>query len=146
MITRQRLASYGIPTVAAATIVTAALLTQGGAGTQTPSNPYTVEVVTSKDTSQIDVVFAVDTTGSMGGLLDGAKRTVWSIATHIRKTDPNANLRIGLVAYRDIGDAYVTKPFALTTDLDAVYGELSMYKAEGGGDTPEDVDAALADA
>jgi len=29
MITRQRLASYGIPTAAAATIVTAALLTQG---------------------------------------------------------------------------------------------------------------------
>jgi Mg-chelatase subunit ChlD len=145
MITRQRLASYGIPTVAAATIVTAALLTQGG-GAQTPSsNPYTVEVVTSNDTSQIDVVFAIDTTGSMGNLLDGAKRTVWSIATHIRKTDPNANLRIGLVAYRDIGDDYVTRPSMLTTDLDAVFSELSTFQASGGGDTPENVDAALDD-
>lgn len=146
MITRQRLASYGIPAVAAATIVTAALLTQGGGKTETTtSNPYTVEVVTSKDTSQIDVVFAVDTTGSMGGLLDGAKRTVWSIATHIRKTDPNANLRIGLVAYRDIGDEYVTRPYMLTTDLDSVFTELSTYQASGGGDTPENVDAALDD-
>ncbi len=68
-------------------------------------------------------MFAVDTTGSMERLIDGAKRTVWSIATHIRQTDPNANLRIGLVAYRDVGEDYVTKPFALTGDLDAVYAE-----------------------
>lgn len=146
MITRQRLASYGIPAAAAATIVTAALLTQGGPSNPEPptSNPYVVDVKPT-DGSQIDVVFAVDTTGSMGGLLDGAKRTVWSIATHIRKTDPNANLRIGLVAYRDIGDDYVTRPFMLTTDLDAVFTELSTYQASGGGDTPENVDAALDD-
>jgi len=144
MITRQRLASYGIPTAAAATIVTAALLTQGGPPAETPPNPYVIEQVNT-DGSQIDVVFAVDTTGSMGGLLDGAKRTVWSIATHIRKTDPNANLRIGLVAYRDIGDDYVTRPYMLTTDLDSVFTELSTYQASGGGDTPENVDAALDD-
>ena len=33
--------------------------------------------------------------------------------------------------------------FALTSDLDAVFAELSAYRAAGGGDTPEDVDAAL---
>ena len=147
MITRQRITTYGIPTAAAATIVAAALLTTGGkqrvdeAGTPITTIPSHVP----PGTHQIDVVFAVDTTGSMGGLLDGAKRTVWSIATHIRKTDPDADLRIGLVAYKDVGDEYVTKPFSLTTDLDAVYGELASYVAAGGGDTPEDVDAALDD-
>jgi Mg-chelatase subunit ChlD len=145
MITRQRLASYGIPTVAAATIVTAALLTQGGHHADKPFPPHETDVVTSNESDAIDVVFAVDTTGSMGGLLDGAKRTVWSIATHIRKTDPNANLRIGLVAYRDVGDDYVTRPFSLTGDLDSVFTELSTYQASGGGDTPENVDAALDD-
>ncbi|HET9484008.1 MAG TPA: vWA domain-containing protein, partial [Xanthomonadales bacterium] len=143
MITRQRIASYGIPTAAAATIVTAALLTQGRPA-ETPK-PLPLVIEQTGEGSQIDVVFAVDTTGSMGGLLDGAKRTVWSIATHIRKTDPNANLRIGLVAYKDIGDDYVTRPFSLTTDLDAVFTELSAYRASGGGDTPENVDAALDD-
>ena len=93
--------------------------------------------------TQIDVVFAVDTTGSMGGLIDGAKRTVWSIANHIRKSDSRASLRIGLVAYRDVGDDYITKDFALTTDLDAVFAELSSFQADGGGDVPENVDAAL---
>ncbi|MEO8703578.1 MAG: vWA domain-containing protein [Kofleriaceae bacterium] len=149
MITRQRIVSFGIPTVATATILTAALLHAGKTPRLVPTSPLEpVSVIPSHvvgDKHQIDVVFAVDTTGSMGGLLDGAKRTVWSIASHIKKTDPNADIRIGLVAYRDVGDEYVTRPFSLTNDLDAVYGELSGYQAAGGGDTPEDVDAALDD-
>jgi hypothetical protein len=144
MITRQKLVTYGIPTVATATIVVAALLTSGPRSLLTPTNG-TIPSHAVSGKHQIDVVFAVDTTGSMGGLLDGAKRTVWSIASHIRKTDPDADLRIGLVAYRDIGDDYVTKPLSLTSDLDAVYAELATYQAAGGGDTPEDVDAALDD-
>jgi len=150
MITRQRIVSFGIPTVATATIVAAALLTTKTSTLVTPPTPLRpVEVIPSygaADGHQIDVVFAVDTTGSMGGLLDGAKRTVWSIASHIKKTDPDASIRIGLVAYKDLNDEYVTRPFSLTTDLDAVYAELASYTAAGGGDTPEDVDAALDDA
>jgi hypothetical protein len=149
MITRQRVVTYGIPTVATATIIAAALLTTKTRSLTTTEPMVPVHTIPSysdgEDGHQIDVVFAVDTTGSMGGLLDGAKRTVWSIASHIKKTDPNANIRIGLVAYKDVGDEYVTKPFMLTTDLDAVYAELASYTAAGGGDTPEDVDAALDD-
>ncbi|MBA3460571.1 MAG: VWA domain-containing protein [Deltaproteobacteria bacterium] len=137
MLTRQRLVTYGIPTAATATIVLAALLTRSQSTGITKTEPP------PSAKRQIDVVFAVDTTGSMGGLIDGAKRTVWSIANTIKNTDPNAELRIGLVAYRDVGDEYVTKDFALTTDLDAVFAELSAYRAAGGGDTPENVDAAL---
>jgi len=135
MPTRQRIVTYGVSTAAAATITVAALLQPWSGGARL--DPV------HEGTHPVDVVFAVDTTGSMGGLLDGAKRTVWSIATHIRKTDPSAELRIGLVAYRDVGDDYVTRDFALTADLDAVFTELSSYRAAGGGDTPEDVDAAL---
>lgn len=94
----------------------------------------------------IEVVFAVDTTGSMGGLIEGAKRTVWAIAKHIGEAAPNATLRVGLVAYRDKDDAYVTRPFALTDDLDKVYAELASYEASGGGDQPEHVRRALAEA
>jgi hypothetical protein len=141
MPTRQRIVTYGVSTAAAATITIAALLQPWrGDGAVDPGRRPMPATVSGH---AVDVVFAVDTTGSMGGLLDGAKRTVWSIATHIRKTDPNAELRIGLVAYRDIGDEYVTRDFALTKDLDAVFAELSAYQAAGGGDTPENVDAAL---
>lgn len=150
MITRQRLVTFGIPSAAVATVTVAALLTAGGRHPepdQSVGNPEPMQIEPSTgDGAAVDVVFAVDTTGSMGGLLDGAKRTVWSIATHIKNTDPNAKIRIGLVAYRDVGDDYVTKPFALSGDLDAVYRELSTYVADGGNDIPEDVDAALDDA
>ncbi len=42
-------------------------------------------------------------------LIEGAKRKIWSIATTIVDDNPGAEIRMGLVAYRDIGDEYVTK-------------------------------------
>jgi hypothetical protein len=71
---------------------------------------------------------------------------VWSIANQVRDIDPDADLRVGLVAYRDLGDDYVTRDFALTDDLDAMYAELTSFQPAGGGDVPENVDAALYDA
>jgi Mg-chelatase subunit ChlD len=141
MIDRQRIATFGIATTAVATVALALWLKPWASGSLTGPKPDPVA-----DSHRIDVVFAVDTTGSMGGLLDGAKRTVWSIASHIREVDKNADVHVGLVAYKDLGDVYVTKDFPLTSDVDAVFAELSTYTAEGGGDVPEDVDAALDDA
>ena len=141
MIDRQRIATFGIATTAVATVALALWLKPWASGSLTGPKPDPVA-----DSHRVDVVFAVDTTGSMGGLLDGAKRTVWSIASHIREVDKNADVHIGLVAYKDLGDVYVTKDFPLTSDMDGVFAELSTYTAEGGGDVPEDVDAALDDA
>jgi hypothetical protein len=124
MITRQRIVTFGIPTAALATVTAAALLSPWTKSSE-PSKP---EPIVATSGHQIDVVIAVDTTGSMGGLIDSAKRTVWSIASHIRKTDEQADIRVGLVAYRDIGDDYVTRDFALSSDLDAVFAELSSYQ------------------
>jgi Mg-chelatase subunit ChlD len=95
---------------------------------------------------RVEVVFTLDTTGSMGGLLDGAKKKIWSIASEIARAQPRPDVKIGLVAYRDRGDEYVTKVLPLTDDLDRVYKELSTYRADGGGDEPEDVRSALRDA
>src|SRR5919202_3361408 len=93
-----------------------------------------------------EVVFCLDTTGSMGGLIDGAKRKVWSICNQIAGGKPTPDLRVGLVAYRDRGDDYVTKVFDLTDDLDAVHANLMKFVAAGGGDEPESVNQALYDA
>src|SRR4051812_24770545 len=107
MPTRQRIVTYGVSTAAAATITVAALL-QPWRGDRVDPVYVAYEVHTTPPARHlVDVVFAVDTTGSMGGLIEGAKRTVWSIATHIRNADPDADLRVGLIAYRDIGDDYV---------------------------------------
>ncbi|MGH8734337.1 MAG: vWA domain-containing protein, partial [Burkholderiales bacterium] len=87
--------------------------------------------------------FVLDTTGSMGPLIEGAKRKIWSIATSIVEAHPDAEIRMGLVAYRDIGDDYVTKTFNLTTDIQDLYANLLELKAHGGGDWPESVNEAL---
>src|SRR4029079_6397069 len=56
----------------------------------------------------VQVAFVLNTTGSMAQLIEGAKRKIWSIATTIVDTNPDADIRMGLVAYRDLGDDYVT--------------------------------------
>jgi hypothetical protein len=91
----------------------------------------------------VEVAFVLDTTGSMGGLIEGAKRKIWSIATAIVDSNPDADIRMGLVAYRDIGDDYVTRTFDLTTDIQDLYANLLELKARGGGDWPESVNEAL---
>jgi hypothetical protein len=91
----------------------------------------------------VEVGFVLDTTGSMGPLIEGAKRKIWSIATAIVDANPDAEVRMGLVAYRDIGDAYVTRTFKLTTDIQGLYADLLELRARGGGDWPESVNEAL---
>jgi Mg-chelatase subunit ChlD len=95
---------------------------------------------------RIEVCFVLDTTGSMSGLIEGAKMKIWSIANDIVRTRPAPELRMGLIGYRDRGDEYVTRFFDLTDDIDAIYGHLKAFSAGGGGDEPESVNQALFEA
>lgn len=111
----------------------------------TPPNPPP-HLAQTTQRPVVDVVFALDTTGSMGGLLETAKEKIWSIATTMSQADPAPLIRIGLVGYRDRGDAYVTQLVPLSSDLDSVYAKLMDFSANGGGDGPESVNQALNDA
>lgn len=108
------------------------------------TTPKVVQV--PKAPPKVEVVFALDTTGSMSGLIEGAKRKIWSIASFIQQGNPKPEVRIGLVAYRDKGDEYVTRFYDLSDDLDRVFARLQTFEAGGGGDTPEHVSKALHDA
>ncbi len=99
----------------------------------------------SGDAPTLEMVFVLDTTGSMGGLIEGAKQRIWGIVNEVMQSSSHPRVRIGLVAYRDRGDEYVTKVLPLTNDLDKVYSTLMDYRANGGGDEPEDVRRALND-
>jgi Mg-chelatase subunit ChlD len=94
----------------------------------------------------VEVVFVLDTTGSMSGLIQTAKDKIWSIASTMASAQPTPEIRVGLVAFRDRGDQYVTRVVDLSADLDSVYGTLMDFQADGGGDTPESVNRALYDA
>lgn len=95
---------------------------------------------------RIQVVFALDATGSMQGLISAAKEKIWSIAGSLAQADPAPKVEIGLIFYRDIGDEFVTKLVPLSGDMDEVYQHLMTIDAEGGGDTPESVNQALNEA
>lgn len=95
---------------------------------------------------RIEVCFVLDTTGSMGGLIEGAKQKIWSIANEMISAQPTPELKLGLIGYRDRGDEYVVKSFSLTDDIDAIYGHLREFQAGGGGDAPESVNEALDEA
>ncbi len=92
---------------------------------------------------QVEVVFCLDTTGSMGGLINAAKQKIWAICNQISTGNPTPQVKVGLVAFRDRGDVYITKITDLTDDLDAIHTELMSFQAQGGGDTPESVNQAL---
>jgi hypothetical protein len=97
-------------------------------------------------TPRVEVAFVLDTTGSMGDLIEGAKRKIWSIANTIVETNPEADIAMALVAYRDRGDQYVVKTEPLSEDLQGLYGRLVRLEADGGDDTPESVNQALDEA
>lgn len=95
---------------------------------------------------RIEVVFVLDTTGSMGGMIEAAKEKIWSVASSMASANSAPDIRMGLVAYRDRGDSYVTRVLDLSGDLDSMYAALMEFQAAGGGDGPESVNQALDDA
>lgn len=100
----------------------------------------------SNERPHIQVVFALDATGSMSGLIKAAKEKIWSIAGSLSQTENAPKIEIGLLFYRDKGDAFVTKSVMMQEDLDKVYEKLMDIKADGGGDEPESVNLALHEA
>ena len=95
---------------------------------------------------RIEVVFVLDTTSSMSGLIQAAREKIWSIATTMASAQETPDIKMGLVSFRDRGDAYITRVFDLSNDLDSMYASLMDFRAQGGGDDPESVNQALYDA
>jgi len=92
---------------------------------------------------RLDVVFCVDTTGSMADEIEVVKSKMREMIANIAVGDPTPDVRFGLVIYRDRGDEYVTKRYDLTQDIDAVVEYINGIVATGGNDYPESVNEAL---
>jgi Mg-chelatase subunit ChlD len=110
------------------------------------NDPVNLQPVSVNQRPAIEVVFVLDTTGSMSGLISAAKEKIWSIASTMASAQTAPDIKMGLVAYRDRGDAYVTQTVPLSADLDSMYAKLMDFQADGGGDGPESVNQALYDA
>jgi len=87
-----------------------------------------------------DLLFLIDTTGSMHSHIMAAKDQVRSIMKDIQVAFLNeAEVRIGIVGYKDHGDFPNIQFLDFTPHVDRVHAFLNTLVATGGGDEPEDV-------
>ena len=89
----------------------------------------------------IDIVIVFDSTGSMQVAINGVKQRINDIGGALLRKIPKA--RLSLVTYRDTTDAYLVRGTPLTSDLRELTNFLFPVRADGGGDTPEAVDAGM---
>ncbi|KAF9454689.1 hypothetical protein P691DRAFT_655229 [Macrolepiota fuliginosa MF-IS2] len=105
-----------------------------------------------RGTKMLDLVFIQDCTGSQGSYISSATKNIEAICAYIfesGKLQRQEDLRVGLVAFRDHppqDHTYVTRNFGFSSDISKVHKDLSSLYASGGGDGPEAVTAALAEA
>ncbi len=92
---------------------------------------------------RLDLVFMIDATGSMGDEIGKLKASMRAMAAQIASLPGQPDICYGLVAYRDRGDAFLTRTHDFTNDLTAFQGLLARVQAQGGGDTPEALNEAL---
>ncbi len=92
---------------------------------------------------KLDLMLAIDTTGSMGDEIRYLQSELAAILDALRARHRGLDLRVGFVFYRDLGDDYVTATVPLGHDFASAQSELRQHRASGGGDYPEAMDQAM---
>lgn len=95
------------------------------------------------ETPKLDLLFLLDSTGSMGGEIRRIQQTINEIANQISTMPGNPKVRYGVVTYRDRGDSYITRKFGFTENLSEFSSFLNSIQADGGGDYPEALSEGL---
>lgn len=96
------------------------------------------------DTVDLDVLFLIDTTGSMSDEIARIKASLLSVTQKLRSLEQEFELRYGAVLYRDLEDEYITKLHPFTADIEKFDEALKKVVANGGGDMPESLNQGLA--
>ena len=85
----------------------------------------------------VDVVLCLDTSGSMDGLIDSAKRKLWAVVNDLARMEPTPSVRVGLYSYGnnayDAKRGWVRREIELTTDLDEVYMRINDLRCAAPG-------------
>jgi hypothetical protein len=92
----------------------------------------------------VDIAFVVDATGSMQDEITYLQSELDDIINHTSETHKDVDLHVGSVFYRDRGDQYLTRHIDFQKGSTPQLLEfINHQSANGGGDFPEAVDAAL---
>jgi Ca-activated chloride channel family protein len=107
-----------------------------------------LEYVANKGVGELDLVFLVDETGSMGEYIEEVKRRLGEIIDALEEAPLCRSLRLGLVSYRDHPPqegTFASRVVPLTSDIGAIRTGVERMEASGGGDGPESVTDGLYD-
>ena len=102
----------------------------------------TIEMRGGEKTNRLDLMFMVDTTGSMSDELEYIKTEIKDIIAQITG-DRQYDVRTSVNFYRDKGDEYIVHATPFSSDPEEVYEYIRTEHAAGGGDYPEAVHTAL---
>jgi hypothetical protein len=106
-------------------------------------NEFQIAGTAALPENRADVMFVVDATGSMEDEISYLKKELADVVSQVKTSKPGMTLQIGSVFYRDKGDEYVTRGSELSANTDHTINFINKQSADGGGDYPEAVDAAL---
>jgi hypothetical protein len=95
---------------------------------------------------QVDVLFLLDSTGSMGDEINELKSNILAVSAQLDALPGQPDIRYGLVTYRDRNDTYITQVTDFTGNVTDFQRTLDTVQAGGGGDYPESVNQALHEA
>lgn len=144
--------------VRAMAVRSSAGLASGGPGATTTSgpplrpltaDPYPDDLLAwagKQAIGEIDLIFLIDETGSMGPYITEVQRHILHIIKAIQASPLCKSLRIGLVGYRDHppqDNTFVTRGIPLTDDVESIERGVLAMSAQGGGDGPEAVTDGL---
>lgn len=93
--------------------------------------------------TNMQIMFVIDATGSMGDELSYLKAEIDDIITKVKDANQTANIELSILMYRDTTDEYLTRYSDFSTDIEAQKAFLLEQTAKAGGDRPEAVDEAL---
>lgn len=95
---------------------------------------------------KLDVLFLIDTTGSMSDEIEQLQVNILSISNQIDALPGNPDTRYGMVLYRDVYDDYLVQSYDFTPDVEDFQRDLSRVRAGGGDDEPEALNTGLYEA
>lgn len=115
------------------------------------SDPYPQELLAyaaSKGIGELDLVFLIDETGSMGSYIEKVKARLLELIAALKAAPLCRSVRIGLVSYRDHppqDNTFASRVVPLTDDVESIREGVLRMKAAGGGDGPESLTDGLYD-
>lgn len=136
--------------------ITGAIVPNSVSPVQAPgeTRTYTFDYCTSVsgDSGKADVLFLIDTTGDMGGPVDGLESEIGNILSTIRRDLAGVDIEYGMADYKDWRDGGCYRDYGVclrqtfTNDVSATESTMSYIYCVGGFDDEEAQLKALASA